>query len=293
MNSHVKTGDCVLVVWKLTVSENDLKHLLDDIRSRVGENGSVCLEQADRLSLANYAPSTFDVVFLGLLSDEEYYGKEVFVCVARLLKPSGRLIMNIKVVENEQGKQNCWSESALVSALKLSGLVNVAVNTKAGRTGDSNERTLTVSSNKPSYEVGSTTQLKLSFAKPKTVSSSGNAKQVWTLSAMDMNDDDVELIDDDELLEEEDLVKPTAESLQVSCGTSGQKKKKACKNCTCGLAEELDAGKTPQPKPLTSACGNCYLGDAFRCASCPYLGMPAFKPGEKVELTNRQLKADA
>lgn len=42
----------------------------------------------------------------------------------------------------------------------------------------------------------------------------------------------------------------------ANCG-DGLKKRKACKNCTCGLADELAEEKSSKPKMQpTSACGN-------------------------------------
>uniref|UniRef100_A0A0A0LCG8 Anamorsin C-terminal domain-containing protein n=1 Tax=Cucumis sativus TaxID=3659 RepID=A0A0A0LCG8_CUCSA len=106
-------------------------------------------------------------------------------------------------------------------------------------------------------------------------------------------DDDSDLIDEDSLLTEEDLKKP---QLPVGdCEVSSTRK--ACKNCTCGRAEAeekveklgltSDLLENPQ-----SACGNCGLGDAFRCSMCPYKGLPAFKLGEKVSLSGNFLAAD-
>lgn len=66
---------------------------------------------------------------------------------------------------------------------------------------------------------------------------------------------------------------------------------KACANCSCGRKDLEDkigaeaAKKALETGTKRSDCGSCYLGDAFRCDGCPYRGLPAFKPGAKVELS--------
>ncbi|BGP36634.1 electron carrier [Rhodotorula kratochvilovae] len=118
-------------------------------------------------------------------------------------------------------------------------------------------------------------------------------------------------IDESTLLTDADLERPTLVK-RADCDV--KRTRRACKNCTCGLREILldekedddlvQAGFAAQPNAtvasastaaprrkiksgVTSSCGNCYLGDAFRCGSCPYLGMPAFEPGQKVTIGGR------
>ncbi|UXI19341.1 SHC SH2 domain-binding protein [Sarcoptes scabiei] len=123
---------------------------------------------------------------------------------------------------------------------------------------------------KPDYEIGSALELKEFWSEIVKNDSAAN-----------------DLIDENDLIEYDDYVKPKAEELRVCAST---KQRKACANCNCGLKEELEKEEIEKIRSNTqnvkSSCGNCYLGDAFRCESCPYRGLPAFKPGEKVILTN-------
>jgi anamorsin len=146
-------------------------------------------------------------------------------------------------------------------------------------------------------------------------------KAVWTLSSPSTPS-----IDADSLLTTADRERPVP-----VCGPakSGAPRRK-CKGCTCELADLVEE-ETTQDKIVvldgsegggalevseqerlliaaknsskaTSSCGSCYLGDAFRCASCPYIGefpvpypcaslnclcnigLPAFRPGERVQI---------
>ncbi|KAI0324949.1 DUF689-domain-containing protein [Cubamyces sp. BRFM 1775] len=162
---------------------------------------------------------------------------------------------------------------------------------------------------KPAHSAASSVSLKsaaLPLRKKADPERKASKKALWTLNAPSTPS-----IDAESLLTEADRQRP--EACEPVAGAA-PRRKKACKNCTCGLAEieaemlaqskvvlldgsqdgqamevsqsekaRLMAAAAAAPK-ATSSCGKCFLGDAFRCSSCPYRGLPMFKPGEKVEI---------
>lgn len=99
--------------------------------------------------------------------------------IVRIMKPDGTLF----------AKEN--SDPKISTSLKLTGFSNIKVEPS-----DS-----TFSAQKPNFEVGASSTL--SFGKPA----------VWSLSN-NLIDDQIELINEDDLLDESDLIKPAAETLR-------------------------------------------------------------------------------
>lgn len=175
--------------------------------------------------------------------------------------------------------------------------------TLAGFTTLSNDDQNTIIAQRPAHSPNITFSLKNKLqsdangapALNRTKTDPAKKKALWTLTAPT-----TPLIDSDSLLTDADRQRPVPTCDPVN--PSAPRRKRACKNCTCGLAEleqeelknskvvlldgsqngltqEVDQTEKERlinaaaaaPK-ATSSCGNCYLGDAFRCASCPYIG---------------------
>ncbi|KAH6899858.1 cytokine-induced anti-apoptosis inhibitor 1, Fe-S biogenesis-domain-containing protein [Thelonectria olida] len=308
------------------------------------------LQMLDRLSagLVNLPPSTYDLVLI-LADASSMLGESLALMtrsvlgpVAEALKPSGRL-------QGQDG--NSLEESTLSKEAVLAGLVaskggfekpnyganDGVVSLKFGKKKQTafSDGSVPLSFGKKNQTVLPDGSVPLNFKKKQTVLPDGSvplnfkkrpppveSKPVVPVGVgfIDLSDDldDDDLIDEDDLMTEEDLLRPI--NIPLECQPKPGKRRRACKDCSCGLAERIaseDAAKREEAdkkleaiKKLESvklatddlaevdftvqgkvgSCGNCSLGDAFRCDGCPYIGLPPFKPGEEVRLLNNDIQ---
>jgi len=186
------------------------------------------------------------------------------------LAPNGRLDVHRKKNTNDD------DDDEVMRAMTLEGFLDVSAREELEEGGDA---FVVFSGTKPGWERGA----KFTLEKKKKKNAKTNETNDDNVNGWE-DEDEEELIDEDALLTEEDKERPNKESA-AGCPPT----RKPCKDCTCGRKEEeemkenivkMDLENDPNDATFKSACGNCALGDAFRCAGCPYLGQPAFKDGE-------------
>ncbi|KAI1629867.1 cytokine-induced anti-apoptosis inhibitor 1, Fe-S biogenesis-domain-containing protein [Exophiala viscosa] len=271
------------------------------------------LQMLDRLSvgLVSLPQSTYDVVIV--LSDadgsrresQSLLGRDILGLLVKSLKNGGQLRSQDGQIGSVEGVEK---SEAILAGLSFQPGVGFV---------------------KPDYSAQESVPLR--FGKKKTAQAAGGLtgsdgsvslplngkrKSVDATPAGvgfddGMDDSDAELIDEDTLLDEDDLKRPI--KIPTECKPKA-KRRRACKDCTCGLAQKLEADDKAKRENADQAlntmklqaddlaevdftvegkvgsCGNCSLGDAFRCDGCPYIGLPAFKPGEEVMLLNNDIQ---
>lgn len=179
------------------------------------------------------------------------YGDEHLATVKSLLRPHGTVELLVE------------DESSARLALLIAGFENAVVSAQEGGT--------TILARKPDFSGGSTAAVQL---KARAAPRAPQGVVTWRPGAAPEDD----IMDDDELLDPASL----AEAPEADCGSGRSSGRRPCKNCTCGRAEEEGSVRLESAQlegGASSACGNCHKGDAFRCASCPHLGKPAFEKG--------------
>jgi anamorsin len=214
------------------------------------------------------------------LRSSEQLSPETLSAFFDALKPGGRLGVFVKG-GGEQDSSSAMMQKEVSKRLTLEGFEDVVVSEQTSVSGTSATK---VSGRKPKWERGVT----FSLGEKKTKKTLVSKASAWE----EDDDDRDEMIDEDALLTEKDKAKPNAEGEGVGCPPT----RKPCKDCTCGRKEEeemkenatpassvvkMDLENDPNDETFKSACGNCALGDAFRCAGCPYLGQPAFKENDE------------
>jgi hypothetical protein len=248
----------ILVIWADDDASENLPIFQEIIQTKA-KQAHIAFENVQMLLESRRAISSFDIILFGLVSKKD--------------TPTGYLITHIEHIKQTQAI-NHFKMCGFDSCNPLDSNSSFLIENKDDVVKKLGSLWLC---QKPSFDIGYSVPLRnRRDSQPGQITSTIETKKTWTFE-----DDD--LIDTDQLLDENDRKKPDVKS--YDCGTTSTGVRKACKDCTCGLAQELEQEEHQTAKAtVKSSCGSCYLGDAFRCAGCPQRGLPPFKPCERVTL---------
>ena len=232
------------------------------VNLNLGAEGLQCLcKYVDHANMLKVLKTFLDghlntITFFDVVPDDDILGE-----VYRVLTPAGEMCIDMRASNNEIG-------ASMTQTLSMYGFQPLR---------ESSPYNLSYS--KPQAIQSISININTSASNTKVNPSTG----VWQVNADDLAESD--LVDEEDLLNDGMVIEAPQ-----GCGPVDTKtgKKRACKNCSCGLLQmeqeaaaegkELDENTMDRSK---SGCGNCSKGDAFRCDVCPFLGKPAFEPGQE------------
>jgi len=163
----------------------------------------------------NDKESSYDGV---LLIASESLNEKVLSQIVKVLKPGGFVVLQEPILTNGH-KSNLRTEKDLFLALTIAGFVDVK---KVSITQTGDNHIIELSASKPDWELGAASAIKLPL-KSKAADSEAKKPAVWTLSADDVDEADLE--DEDALLDDIDLKVPLQKKKDdCEVGKGGQRK---------------------------------------------------------------------
>lgn len=115
-------------------------------------------------------------------------------------------------------------------------------------------------------------------------------RQINNVDEAEQKDDFQKLLDGSLKVKNRQISDEEFDENKTTTFTRAPRQKRSCENCICKgknkkklERNELKKMNKEEINKLTSSgCEGCKLGDAFRCANCPFYGLPAFEEGDEV-----------